>query len=298
MSGSSLVGGITGYNDGAIITGTFWDKQSSGQTAATGGGFLWEEGYVFGRTTSQMKMRSTFTSSTTYTTGWDFVGETINGPNDIWFMRPSEYPRLTWEDNKPVANAGGDETVYAPLNNIAQVQLDAAASSDADSDPLTYHWTWSIGSDNHSADGVSPTIELPVGIHTITLAVSDGILEQSIDDTSITVIAPLECKLKITPQTINRRSNQPFIQATVELPTGGYERGVDATEILVVYPGTVNASKQVVTNTGISAEFDKSALMAELPDNSDIELKVAGKLKSGQYFYGTDTIRIIGQKLK
>ena len=41
-----------------------------------------------------MKTQSTFTEA-----GWDFLGETINGPNDIWRMCLDgvDYPRLTWE---------------------------------------------------------------------------------------------------------------------------------------------------------------------------------------------------------
>jgi len=47
-----------------------------------------------------------------------------------------------------------------------------------------------------------------------------------------------------------------------------------------------------VAGNGISAFFDKAVLMAAVPDGN-IELKVAGKLKSGQYFYGCDTVKVI-----
>ena len=29
--------------------------------------------------------------------GWDFVGETENGTQDIWWMPDHDYPRLSWE---------------------------------------------------------------------------------------------------------------------------------------------------------------------------------------------------------
>ena len=30
--------------------------------------------------------------------GWDFVGETVNGTEDIWWIEEGrDYPRLTWE---------------------------------------------------------------------------------------------------------------------------------------------------------------------------------------------------------
>jgi hypothetical protein len=43
----------------------------------------------------------------------------------------------------------------------------------------------------------------------------------------------------------------------------------------------------------VVASFEKAALMNAVLADGNIELKVAGKLKSGQYFYGRDTVRII-----
>jgi hypothetical protein len=50
------------------------------------------------------------------------------------------------------------------------------------------------------------------------------------------------------------------------------------------------------SHLSIFAFFDKDALMAAVPENGDKELKVAGKLKSGRYFYGCDTVKIISPK--
>ncbi len=45
-----------------------------------------------------MQTESTFTSA-----GWDFVGETVNGANDIWWIHEGKiYPRLWWENIEPV----------------------------------------------------------------------------------------------------------------------------------------------------------------------------------------------------
>jgi hypothetical protein len=36
-------------------------------------------------------------------TGWDFVGETKNGTEDIWWiLEGKDYPRLWWELTEPV----------------------------------------------------------------------------------------------------------------------------------------------------------------------------------------------------
>ena len=84
--GEESVGGLAGgHGWGAGITHCFWDVNSSRWTTSAGG---------TPKTTIEMKTRSTFTSA-----GWDFIGETANGTEDIWRMCVDEvdYPRLTWE---------------------------------------------------------------------------------------------------------------------------------------------------------------------------------------------------------
>ena len=59
--------------DGGPWTHSFWDTQTSGQAASAGG---------TGKTTAEMQMASTFLEA-----GWDFVGETANGTEDIWWIQ-------------------------------------------------------------------------------------------------------------------------------------------------------------------------------------------------------------------
>jgi hypothetical protein len=82
---------ITGNGgDGQIVGGfipdvnSFWDTETSGQhTSALG----------IGKTTAEMQTASTFLYA-----GWDFVGETANGTEDIWWiLEGQDYPRLIWE---------------------------------------------------------------------------------------------------------------------------------------------------------------------------------------------------------
>jgi hypothetical protein len=83
VKGQSYVGGLVGHND-AAATACFWDRQASGQTASAGG---------TGKTTAEMRAAGTFLSA-----GWDFVGETANGIEDIWEINEGkDYPRLRWE---------------------------------------------------------------------------------------------------------------------------------------------------------------------------------------------------------
>ena len=70
----------------------------------------------------------------------------------------------------PVANAGLDQAVELTGANTAAVTLDGSASTDDGLiQPLTYTWTGPA-----SASGATPTVNLPFGVHTFTLTVSDG----------------------------------------------------------------------------------------------------------------------------
>jgi hypothetical protein len=77
-------GGLVGYNRDGTVTASFWDTGTSGQPASSGG---------TGKTTSEMQKASTFLEA-----GWDFMGETANGTEDIWWiLEGQDYPRLWWE---------------------------------------------------------------------------------------------------------------------------------------------------------------------------------------------------------
>jgi hypothetical protein len=83
VRGDSHVGGLVGSNSGSI-TSSFWDVETSGLSSSDGG---------IGRTTAEMQTASTFLNA-----GWDFIDETDNGTNDIWWIdEGQDYPRLWWE---------------------------------------------------------------------------------------------------------------------------------------------------------------------------------------------------------
>ena len=134
---SGALGGFVGANSGGIGY-CLWDKQTSGMQVGVGSGY---RGYILGKITAQMQTQSTFTNyygDSIYR--WDFVGETANGTEDIWFVREGkEYPKLWWQNNRPVANAGADQTVYASIDGFADVNLDGSASFDEDGDEISYH---------------------------------------------------------------------------------------------------------------------------------------------------------------
>ena len=78
------VGGLVGHNHNGAVTHCFWDTQTSGQATSDGG---------TSKTTAEMQTGSTFLNG-----GWDFVGETANGTEDIWWiLEGKDYPRLWWQ---------------------------------------------------------------------------------------------------------------------------------------------------------------------------------------------------------
>ena len=78
------IGGLVGSSWGGKIRSSFWDTETSGQTWSDGG---------TGKTTAGMQMATTFLQAS-----WDFVDETANGTEDIWWiLEGKDYPRLWWE---------------------------------------------------------------------------------------------------------------------------------------------------------------------------------------------------------
>ena len=83
ITGEVAQGGLVGFNESGHISNSFWDIQTSGQITSAGG---------IGNTTSEMEMAGTFLGA-----GWDFVDETANGTENIWWILEGQhYPELAW----------------------------------------------------------------------------------------------------------------------------------------------------------------------------------------------------------
>jgi len=77
-------GGLTGYSYEGEIGDCFWDIETSSWLTSDGG---------TGKFTVEMQTSGTFLHA-----GWDFVDETENGTEDIWWiLEGQDYPRLWWE---------------------------------------------------------------------------------------------------------------------------------------------------------------------------------------------------------
>jgi hypothetical protein len=84
ISNGQDIGGLVGMGDVNDVVASFWDIQTSGLTTSAGG---------TGKTTAEMQTAGTFIEAV-----WDFVGETVNGTQDIWWIiEGKDYPRMSWE---------------------------------------------------------------------------------------------------------------------------------------------------------------------------------------------------------
>ncbi len=86
VSGKNNVAGLVHRGNDFATTSEdcFWDIQTSGQDSSDGG---------IGKTMAEMQTAETFLD-----VGWDFMGETPNGTDDIWWiLEGQDYPRLWWE---------------------------------------------------------------------------------------------------------------------------------------------------------------------------------------------------------
>ena len=140
------VGGLVGYLHTGDILASFWDKLTTGQPDGIGYNEENDPVEVYPRTTTQLQTESTFTSA-----GWDFVGETTNGTEDIWAMLEGiDYPEFVWQGPLAVSLDIDSAWMYQNVFTSKNSKLTAIVSI-AD-DPLentgyTYDWEFILPDD-------------------------------------------------------------------------------------------------------------------------------------------------------
>ncbi|WP_428264369.1 carboxypeptidase regulatory-like domain-containing protein [Haliangium sp.] len=151
------------------------------------------------------------TANTTYV----FTVTSVDASGNSATSEQHEFTTLRG-NTAPVANAGPDQSVScAAAGSTLAVTLDGSGSSDPDDDPLSY--AWSSGG-VPLATGVSPTIALEPGTHTIRLVVDDGRVSSPADEVQITVV---DCADVCT---------RPEGQCTAECPCGVGEGDCDSAD--------------------------------------------------------------------
>ncbi len=218
---------------------------------------------------------------------------TSAGRDDIFVAKYAPPP-----NQNPIANAGPDQTRIATSPNGAVVTLDGSGSSDANGDLLTFTWTGPFS----TMGGVSPTVTIPGGVHTVTITVDDGRGGVDTDTVTVTVRA-----LKVSPSSLSftfgkgvgasqslsiRSVGGPvsyFIAHSrnwlLTNPDGGESNGeTDTIQVLVdpaLRPGTYSTNMIIRGNGNIMARIPVTMIVPEggvpaypqlrLPDNPAVD---------------------------
>jgi hypothetical protein len=160
--GNTSVGGFLGQNPSGTVANCFWDNETSGQNSSDSG---------TGKTTAEMKTRSTFTDA-----GWNFTS--------IWCMIENiTYPFFRWQDTEPpTANAGPDQIV----DEGTTVAFNGSGSSD-NYGIANYAWKFTDGTPV-TLYGVQPTYRFDnPGSFFVNLNVTDAADYWDTDILTITV---------------------------------------------------------------------------------------------------------------
>jgi hypothetical protein len=91
--------------------------------------------------------------------------------------------------------------------------------------------------------------------------------------------------------------------ALLRLPQGITRDQIDGNTKLLLYPGEIEAVQQYIwpdyangiRHVSILAIFDRDELLDTVDQAGQVQVDVVGQLKTGQYFFGKDTIRIINR---
>jgi hypothetical protein len=181
-----------------ITGGTFWNIEAGSGELNMSGGHIAGLGIIAATGDGAVNIY-----------GYGFEYQPMPGENDgrltgFWQddtpfsidFRPGSYRLVTLHEIStgfaPIANAGKDQIVLVGTGTIAVVTLNGSASRDRDSYTLAYKWTWTIDTATYKAQGINPTITLPVGEHIIELIVNDGNTDSRPDYVLIEVLTPAQ----------------------------------------------------------------------------------------------------------
>jgi hypothetical protein len=136
-------------------------------------------------------------TATTHQVLWAVEGRNGNSPATGPYLGDS---RAITVNRPPLADAGTDITAECASHTTTGVQLNGTASSDPDSDTITYSWS-APGVTFDDSTSATPTGQFPEGSTVVTLTVDDGISQDTdtvtvlVQDTTppdVTCPAPIE----------------------------------------------------------------------------------------------------------
>jgi hypothetical protein len=199
-----------------------------------------------------------------------------------------------YRNDSPIAKAGPIILGFSMDGRTGLVTLDASASYDPEGAALTYRW---YRNDVLVSTAVKFTLELSLGDHLFTLVVNDGTSDSQPIQVTARIVTFTNTALYLTPNPFSRGGGNDPITAVLSLPSGKQPADFDQSEPVLFIPGNLKAKTQAaqIWMNGtplVIATFDKASVLAAIPKNGSTEVRVVGRLKSGMYFSGTQTLTI------
>jgi len=122
---------------------------------------------------------------------------------------------------------------------------------------------------------------------------------------TVTVIAPVEMTMHFTPGALNPRSQTNWLKAHFVLPEGYEIRDVDVNTPAVLEPLGIESEYINVFvdrgrfgESGVEIGFERRGFCDAMGDYGPGEVTVSGRLTTGQYFYGTDVLKVIANNFE
>lgn len=196
------------------------------------------------------------------------------------------------KNDPPIADAGPEVRGFSVTGDKGTVTLDASRSRDPEGRPLTYAW---YRQDKLVSAQAKFTTDLPLGTHTFKLVVNDGTFDSPSDEVAVNISVPVSTKAFVSPAQMPRTGGS--VIGLVALPKGRSAGDFDERKPVLLLPGHVKAVAQSIFpwipgQLFILARFNRADLMAAVPTNGPVELKLVGQLKDGTYFAGADSVNI------
>ncbi|WP_316369377.1 autotransporter family protein [Candidatus Thiodiazotropha sp. CDECU1] len=181
----------------------------------------------------------------------------------------------------PIANAGPDQTlVDTDDDGSASVALDGAGSTDPDGSIVSYQW---LEGSNEIGTGATPTVVLSVGVHTLTLRVTDDVGLTHQDQVTITIRGEEKQLQIISGSNLTGSSGETVGPFTVQLVDLSGSPVVDRTIVWSITPAnaatlsdsesTTDQDGQASTNMTIQ-QTSVIKLIATLTNVTTVEFTV------------------------
>jgi hypothetical protein len=193
-----------------------------------------------------------------------FIGAGVSNPTGNNILSSTEiFAPTGWSANlAPLAGVGSDQIIYIGSGTQATVNLNGSISTDPENQPLTYAWTGSFG----TASGATPSVTLPVGVHVITLTVTDSAAQTASTTTRVAVVQGIDAVTYAQLQTQITTLNGQITTLLAELAAANNTTAALLAEKTVLQSQITALNAQVTTLTTQVADLTaaNTALAAQV----------------------------------